>query len=109
MAIVTANVTSVGTDVYTSNGNSAVTYASFCNYSANAVSANIHVVPNGDSPSNLNLTITGLELTASGNGTGDTYQLYSGGEKLLLENGDLIYVQANTDNAIAAVVSFTSI
>lgn len=109
MAILTANVTSSGTDVYTSSGNSAVTYASFCNYSTSAVSADIHIVPDGDSPSNLNLTITGLELTASGNATGDTYQLYSGGEKLLLEDGDLIHVVANANNAITTVVSYTSI
>lgn len=109
MAIVTANVTTTGTDVYTSTGDSAVTYASFCNYSANAVSANIHIVPDGDSPTNLNLTIVGLELNASGNATGDTYQLYSGGEKLLLGDGDAIHVEANTNNAITSVVSFTSI
>ena len=109
MAINTANVTSSGTDVYTSSGNSAVTYASFCNYSAVAVSAEIHVVPDGDSVGNLNLVITGLELTAAGNATGDTFQLYSGGEKLLLEDGDKIHVVGNVDNAITAVVSYTSI
>jgi len=109
MAIVTANVTTSGTDVYTSSGDSAVTYASFCNYSASPVSANIHIVPNGDSPSNLNLTIVGLELTASGAATGDTFQLYSGGEKLLLEDGDLIHVVANANNSISTVVSHTSI
>lgn len=109
MAIVTANVTTSGTDVYTSSGNSAVTWASFCNYSASAVSANVHVVPSGDSATNLNAVIIGLELAASGNATGDTYQLYSGGEKLLLENGDLIHVVANTNNAITTVVSYTSI
>jgi len=109
MAIVTANVTTSGTDVYTSNGNSAVTFASFCNYSASPVSANIHVIPDGDSASSLNLAIVGLELTAAGNATGDTYQLYSGGEKLLLENGDILHVVANANNAITSVVSYTSI
>lgn len=109
MAIVTSNVTTTGTNIYTSNGNNAVTFASFCNYSASPVSANIHVVPSGDSPSNLNLVIVGLELTAAGNATGDTYQLYSGGEKLLLENGDLIHCIANANTAIATVVSYTSI
>lgn len=109
MAIVTSNVTTTGTDVYTSSGNSAITWASFCNYSAGTVSANIHIVPDGDSPTNLNLAIVGLELTAAGNTTGDTYQLYSAGEKLLLENGDVIHCVANANNAIATVVSYTTI
>lgn len=109
MAITTANVTSTGTDVYTSSGNSAITFASFCNRSANAVTANIHVVPNGDSPTDLNLVIVGLELTAAGNATGDTYQLYVGGEKLLFEDGDVLHCVANVDNAITTVVSSTGI
>jgi len=109
MAIVTSNVTTAGTDIYTSSGNSAVTFASFCNYGASPVSANVHIVPSGDSVSSLNLTIVGLELTAAGNATGDTFQLYSGGEKLLLENGDLIHVVANADNTLTTVVSYTSI
>lgn len=109
MAIVTSNVTTVGTDIFTSSGNTAITYASFCNYSANSVSANIHVVPDGDSPSNLNLAIVGLELTASGNATGDTFKLYAAGEKLLLGNGDVLHCVANANNSIASVVSFTNI
>jgi hypothetical protein len=47
-------------------------------------------------------------LTASGVGTGDTYQLYAGGEKLLLGNGDFISVQSNA-NTMTAVTSYTSI
>jgi hypothetical protein len=109
MPITTANVTTDGTAVYTSSGNTAVTFMSLCNYSAGNVLANIHVVPNGQAAGNLNLVITQLELSAAGNGTGDTYQLYLGGEKLLLGPGDFIEVDANANSAVAVVTSFTSI
>lgn len=109
MSITTANVTTNGTAVYTSTGNTAVTFLSLCNYSASNVLANVHVVPSGNTASNLNLVITQLELSASGNGTGDTYQLYLGGEKLLLGNGDFIEVGVSANSAVAAVTSFTSI
>jgi len=39
----------------------------------------------------------------------DSYQLYSGGEKLLLENGDIVQVTANVASGVNAVTSFTSI
>lgn len=109
MSIQVANVTSSGTTVYTSTGNTAVTFLSLCNYSASNVAANVHVVPSGNTASSDNIVLVGLELTASGNATGDTYQFYSGGEKLLLNNGDFIHVQATANNAITTVTSFTSI
>ena len=49
MAIVTTNVTNSATTIYTSSGNSAVTYATINNVTAGAISVDIHVVPSGDS------------------------------------------------------------
>ena len=109
MSIQVANVTTSGTTVFASAGNTAITFLSLCNYSASNVAANLHVVPNGDLASSDNIVLVGLELTASGNATGDTYQFYSGGEKLLLENGDSIVVQSTANNAITTVTSYTSI
>ena len=40
--------------------------------------------------------------------SGDTYQLYAASEKLLLDNGDAIQVNA-TANTVSAVTSYTSI
>ena len=108
MPIQTSAVTTAGNTVYTSTGSTAVTFLSICNYGASDVVANIHVVPSGDTASNVNLVITQLELIASGNGTGDTYQLYSGGEKLLLDNGDFIYIDASA-NTVSAVTSYISV
>ena len=104
MAVTTANVSTTDTTVYTSSGNSAVTFSTLTNYSSSAVEVDVHIVPSGDAVGNLNLIIANLSITAE-----DTHQLYAGGEKLLLENGDTIVVSASANTAVAAVTSFTAI
>lgn len=104
MTIAVGNVTTVVANVYASTGNTAITWLSLCNYSAGNVVANVYVVPSGSSAGNLNAVITNLLIT-----TGDTYQLYAASEKLLLNNGDSVRVNANVDNAINAVTSYTTI
>jgi hypothetical protein len=104
MSIQTANVTTTVANVYVSTGNTAVTFLSLCNYSVSNVSANVYVVPSGNTAGNLNAVVANLQIT-----TEDTYQYYVGNEKLILSNGDSIQVNAGADNSIAAVVSFTSI
>lgn len=102
MSITTTNVTTVVTPVYTSIGNSAITFLSLCNYSASNVTANLYVVPNGDSASSQNLVISNLLIPAD-----DTYQFYVGNEKLLLSNGDTVQVNAAINSAISTVTSYT--
>jgi len=104
MAVTTANVTTTDTTVYTSSGNSAVTFATLTNYSASSVTVDVHVVPDGGAAGNLNLIIANLSITAE-----DTHQLYASGEKLLLEDGDTIVVSCSADNAVASVTSYTAI
>ena len=104
MSISVANVTNTVTAVYTSSGNTAVTFMSLCNYSAGNVTANVYLVPSGDTAGNTNIVLSSLGLTAE-----DTYQLYSGGEKLLFANGDSIQVDASDNNAVTVVVSHTPI
>ena len=104
MSISVANVTTLTDSVYTSTGSSAITFMSLCNYSGANVTANVHVVPDGGVPSNVNLVLSNLEITAA-----DTYQLYSGGEKLLFADGDSIQVQVSANNAVTVVVSSTAI
>lgn len=104
MPITTANVTTTVSNAYVSTGDTAVTFMSFCNYSAANVTANVYVVPSGDTAGNLNVILTELELA-----TLDTYQLYAAGEKLLLSNGDSVQVNASADNAITTVASYTSV
>lgn len=103
MPIATGNVTTSTAAVYTSSGNTAVTFLSLCNYSAANVTANVYVVPSGNSAANTNIVLSSLEIAI-----GDTYQFYAGNEKLVLANGDTVQVDANANNSVTTVTSYTS-
>ena len=105
------NVTTAGNVVFASVGNTAITWLSLCNYSGNAVSANVYAVTNGDSLGSENIIIADLILnTGNGGGAGgDTYQLYNAAEKLVLANGESIQVSANANSAITVVTSYTQV
>lgn len=104
MTISIANVTTSAGNVYASTGDTAVTWMSLTNYSAGNVVANVYVVPAGETASNLNMILSSLEISAN-----DTYQIYAAGEKLLLSDGDSVQADANVDNAVNTVTSYTSI
>jgi hypothetical protein len=108
MTIQVANVTTAGNTVYTSSGNTAITFLSICNYGNADVTTSLYVVPSGGTAGNTNIVLGELLLTSTGNGIGDTYQLYVGGEKLLLGNGDFISVTSNA-NTVTTVTSYTTI
>ena len=104
MSITTANVTTTVGNVYVSSGNTAITFLSLCNYSVGNVIANVHVVPSGASANSINKILSSIQIN-----TLDTFQLYAGGEKLLLDSGDSIQVNASGNSAISAVTSYTTI
>lgn len=104
MAISTVNIGASATTTYTSSGDSALTFMSLCNHGTNTVTCDIHIVPNGDLPTNDNLLIKDLEIIA-----GDTFILYHGGEKILMENGDYVSVDASLANVVAAISSHVGI
>lgn len=97
------NVTTAAANVYVSTGNTAVMFLSLCNYSAGNVTANIYVVPNGGTADNLNCVVANLLITA-----GDTYQFYQASERLLLGNGDTVQANANANNSITTICSYTT-
>ena len=103
MTINVANVTTAGNVIYPSVGNTAVTYLALCNYSASNVSANVYVVPNGQTPANSNMLISSLNITGN-----DTYFLYIAAEKIILANGDSIQATVSA-NTVTSTVSYTSI
>lgn len=103
-AISTAQITTVGNIAYASIGNSAVTYMTLCNYTAGNVTANVYIVPSGETIGNTNVTIINLPLAGY-----ETYQLYAAAEKLLLANGDSIQVSSNANSAVTTVVTYTGI
>jgi hypothetical protein len=103
MAISTITVTTVGNTVYTSSGNTAITWLSLNNWGPANVTANIFTVPSGNTADTTNQIAYSLLLQS-----GDTYQIYSGNEKLLLSNGDFVKVNA-TANTVTSVTSYTSV
>ena len=104
MPIALGNITTTAGNAYVSTGNTAVTFLSITNYSASNVIANVYVVPSGNTAGNLNVVLSQIELA-----TQDTYQLYAGGEKLLLSNGDSVQANASANNSISTVTSYTTI
>ena len=102
MSITTANVTTAGGNIYTSSGNTIITWISLCNTTAGNISANVHVLESGATANAQNKIVSEVLITI-----GDTYQIYTGNEKLLLDNAGAIYVVANA-NSISAVTSYTS-
>ena len=105
MAITTAPIpTTSATITYTSVGDSAVTFMSLCNHSASPVIVDIHIVPNTLSATTDNIMISALEIVAD-----DTYILYQGGEKLILENGDKIVVVATVGAVVSTVTSYVAV
>lgn len=104
MAIYTpGNVTTAASNVYVSTGNSAVMWLSLCNYTAGNVQANVYVVPNGGTAGNLNCIVANITIQS-----GDTYQVYSANERLLLGDGDTLQANASSDNSVTAICSYTS-
>jgi len=104
MTIAVTAVTNSLTTVYTSTNNTAITYLNVTNSSGGAITVDIHVIPSGGTASTTNLVAKTLSISAT-----DSYQLYSGGEKLLFENGDFIQIVASSASGINAVVSSTAI
>jgi len=103
MTIATFNVTTAVGNVYTSGGNTAITSLTLCNWGPANVTANLYVVPNGQGASTSTQALYALPIYS-----GDTAQLYTFAEKLLLADGDTIQVSA-TQNTITAITSYTSI
>lgn len=103
MATTSSLITTTGNTVYTSTGNTVITWLSITNYSAGNALANVHVVPGAGSANTQNTIISNVLITA-----GDTLQLYTGNEKLILENATFVYAVSNANTALTAVTSYTS-
>ena len=104
MSINTTAVGNSNTTVYTSTNSTAITNLTLCNFSNANVTISLHVVPNGTVVTTSNMMLDTLTITAH-----DTYVLYSGSEKLLLDNGDFINVFGSIDGAVTAITSYTAI
>jgi hypothetical protein len=102
MAINNANVTTVASSIYTSSGNSATTVMHFCNYTNNGTTANVWIVPNGQTANSINMIYSNVTITSFNTMVIDT-------EKLILGNGDAIYANASANLSVGATVSYIGI
>lgn len=102
MTIATSLITNTGSNIYTSSGNTVVSYCSIFNYSVNPVQANVHVIPSGGSANTQN-QIANVTITSQ-----DTYLIYTYAEKLILGNGDALYVIAGNATSLSSVTSYVS-
>jgi hypothetical protein len=103
MTIAVANVTTAGNIVYASTGNTAITYLALCNYGGSNVTANVYVVPNGQTIANSNMLIHTLNIQPT-----DSFFLYIAAEKLILGNGDSVQAICSA-NTVTSTTSYTTI
>lgn len=104
MATAASYVYSTTQSIFTSTVTSAVTFLSFCNNSSVPVTINMYVVPAGSTLGGECLVYSLLQIPPY-----DTYQIYVGNEKLILAPGDAIYVDADADSVVNAVISYASV
>jgi hypothetical protein len=102
MSITTANVTTTVSNLYTSSGNTVMSVAYFCNYSASPAQITLHVVPSGASANVLNRIYNNVSITA-----GDTLVVET--EKIIFGSGDTLQGNTSANNAINAIVSYTGV
>jgi hypothetical protein len=88
------------TNVFTAIGQQAITVMYICNTTVGNISVNVNCVSSDDSSSSSvdNRIYSELVITAN-----DTYVIDS--EKLILDNNDIIEVEANVSDAITVTVS----
>ncbi len=100
MAIQTTNVNNTDTTLYTSTGTNGISFLLLCNHSVITQTVSIHIVPNGSTPTTANILIKSISIVA-----GETFIMYQGNEKIIIDNGDFISAIAGNSSAVTAIVS----
>ena len=103
MSITTFSVSTTLAAAYQSTGNTAITSLTMCNWGVSNVTANLYVVPSGDTADTTNIALSNITIPS-----GETAQMYTFAEKLLLDNGDSIQIDSSA-NSVTAITSFTSL
>lgn len=104
MAIQTTNLNVTNTTTYVSSGETAVTLMTLCNHSAITQYVTVNIVPAGDLPSTNNIFIKDIEIVA-----GDTFVLYQGSEKIILDNNDFINATCGNAAAVTVITSYMAV
>ena len=102
MAVSNTVLTNLASAVYTSSGNTVVTLLYFCNTSGGTRTVNVYIVPNGGSASSGTQIYKSVSITAS-----DTLIVES--EKIILENGDAIYADADSNTSVTTTVGYIAL
>ncbi len=105
MAITNTRLDSTNpTTVFDAVGQQAITVLYLCNTTATTCTANVFVINSSDSTSSAdtNMVYSQLELTAN-----ETYVIST--EKLILNDNDLVEVEANIADCITVTVSSISV
>lgn len=103
MTIATYSITTATGNAYVSTGNTAITSLMMCNWGGSDVTANLYIVPNTFTADTTNIALSNITIPA-----GDTAQLYTFSEKLLLGNNDSIQIDVSA-NSVTAITSYTSL
>ena len=98
MAINNTALTTTAQAIYTSTDNSAITTIHLCNYTGSAIQANVYAVPAGGTANNSTVIYSNVQITAY-----NSLIVYA--EKLILGNGDAIFANVSTNDAVTATVS----
>mgnify|MGYP000476509628 CR=1 FL=1 len=103
MSIQSTYLTTTANVVYTSSGTTASMTFYMANYSTSAnANFSIWAVPNGGTPSNLNVLYSNVRVTA-----GDTYLAST--ERLILDNGDSLYAYCSANNVMSVTLTHTPV
>jgi hypothetical protein len=106
MAITNTRLTTTDpTTVFTAVGQQAITTIYLCNTTGTDVSVNVFAINSDDSVGAAfdNMIYNQILLTAGSGNIGDTYVIST--ERLVLDNGDLIDVEANVADCVTVTVS----
>jgi hypothetical protein len=102
MAVSNTVLTTSPVAVYTSSGNTVVTLLYFCNTSGGTRTVNVYVVPSGGSATSSTQIYKNVSITAS-----DTLIIDS--EKIILENGDKIFADADSNSSVTTTVGYIAL
>jgi hypothetical protein len=105
MALNNTRVSSTApTRVFQAAGQTAITVMYFCNHSSGTVTVNVYAVNSDDSTAGSLDNVIFYQLAIE---AGDTYIVSA--EKLILDNGDEIEVEADVADAVTVTVSSIAI
>jgi len=110
MAIQSVAIGATNTTVFTATGDKMVATIIFCNQElpdpiqvdSNVTYLDLHLVANGDSPSNVNRIVNGLMIPA-----GET--VFFDTERIVLQDGDTVVANTTSPAVITATISTVDI